>query len=807
MSTERIAGTEWGPVRYLKCPEEADELWGYATSPQRQTNLVVLPIRSAASFHERAGVFRRRVGAARIIGVFPSVQRELARRSPRLGLGDQDALVLRPLRAGERAKLPGSLVSASSDDELASKVAAKIFEEGLGAGPARAHAKAERQLRLRRASEAREPLPPTDDAQPRADPHAAPPHPRVTPATVANRFKPHKASTTTPPVAPVARRAGEVATEATPGPARRAVESSRTSYRAFWRIDGPVISTVRGELLAWLGSKRVPAALVEAESGKESIDGKLHRWAFDVGRSDDASALAFTLEQPTRDGTFTTEISAYEGQDGRSWVFVHVYNDADRFVDSPNIASSLIRALDIREAGQRLGVTLEPVSGVDALALLEDEQRRLPVVMYAVNGAPGEERYEAAVARARQWVPKLVGQAHLVLLDAAAGHEFNTLVARELELWPWSMRVYQPGFERDDAEQKFSHRYLSQGYLSDSDDRRVSGRLIGLVRAVAQRGQTPSEVRRAQRLLDRVREDREQTERKAQLQQAVEPVGDAVSHAHSPAELQLMAQLLPLVQSLFSPDAAPDDIVAELEDKLTAQDLAPRVEKLQTELDQTTDALEFAKLELQDVRAEALAETADLERQLERSKREASYYQQELSKLDAGRAYSYVDEDPVEDIDDIEIVLSRARGLAHVEVTWDEDVVRQIAAWDKNNVVPRVAWQALEALDAFAKAWVCGEFRGNFLDYAEQHEGFGPRKIAMQESNQTMKRWGKEREFRVPTSVDPSGVYRMQSHIRLCSQSGSIATRMYFLDDLAHTGKIYVGYLGEHLTNTQTANF
>jgi hypothetical protein len=66
-------------------------------------------------------------------------------------------------------------------------------------------------------------------------------------------------------------------------------------------------------------------------------------------------------------------------------------------------------------------------------------------------------------------------------------------------------------------------------------------------------------------------------------------------------------------------------------------------------------------------------------------------------------------------------------------------------------------------------------------------------------------RWRREREFPVPSAFDASKRTFMGSHIRIgASASGQISPRLYFFDATALTGKIYVGYLGRHLTNTRT---
>jgi hypothetical protein len=68
----------------------------------------------------------------------------------------------------------------------------------------------------------------------------------------------------------------------------------------------------------------------------------------------------------------------------------------------------------------------------------------------------------------------------------------------------------------------------------------------------------------------------------------------------------------------------------------------------------------------------------------------------------------------------------------------------------------------------------------------------------------TRAKFSSARTFRVPEEVDPSGRILMEAHIKL-RPVGYPAPRMYFHDDTAGaTGKIWIGYLGEHLPNTRT---
>ncbi|WP_283137438.1 hypothetical protein [Rhizohabitans arisaemae] len=119
-------------------------------------------------------------------------------------------------------------------------------------------------------------------------------------------------------------------------------------------------------------------------------------------------------------------------------------------------------------------------------------------------------------------------------------------------------------------------------------------------------------------------------------------------------------------------------------------------------------------------------------------------------------------------------------------------------------------WDALQALDAYATARTSGRFHGGFYDWCVQPPPGLPSitltMLSMRESEAVSGRpkFRDARTFRVPAEVDPSGGVFMQAHVRL-QRVGYPAPRMYFHDDAGGpTGKIWIGYLGEHLPNTRT---
>lgn len=77
--------------------------------------------------------------------------------------------------------------------------------------------------------------------------------------------------------------------------------------------------------------------------------------------------------------------------------------------------------------------------------------------------------------------------------------------------------------------------------------------------------------------------------------------------------------------------------------------------------------------------------------------------------------------------------------------------------------------------------------------------------IKMVESETVLRteRFRAARFFPVGPDTDPSGHAYFGAHIAL-ERYRNPAPRLYFLDDVARTGVLYIGYVGEHLPNTKT---
>lgn len=630
-------------------------------------------------------------------------------------------------------------------------------------------------------------------------------------------------------------------------------QSARSSYRAFFDVEGHLIQPALKELGSWLAEKQLDADLSTNSTGSTDVDGTRYEWTFTRGTSAKSEAFHFVMNQASEDNpvTFTTVMTADEKADGRgSWLFLHVYNDGDQPCGTPRIAKALLKSLTVEDGDRplRSGPLRINEAGVDELLQsLRSRVRRLPIQIIATDETLGSKALAELPRLAAKWTKSLAGQSHVVILDPPATTRFNSLVPDEFCVRPWTLRTYRPGIALIGLMEARQQREISTTRLAESPDWKIDRLLVGATRAITQQHPAPREVREVQALLARL----ERAERVEQAHPVLTPEPPADQPTLPLGDPQPADTASPKVDQPSEPQPRVpqfDDDLVEAEATVSRTDIDHRLAQLHdailqtlgvaeltdevvddvlallTEPDQqssTTQELEQQLLEVQNER-NALLETAselrdegelteaellNAQQEIHKRERELRFLRQEL--IDAGAAeaaYSYVDEDPLTGIADIFDVLERVPRFEYVVPTWNDDEVMDLDEIDNFGNVPKIAWSALTVMERYCRAKKDDGYAKGFQHFVEEHgELLTPKRVAMGETAQTMARWGDERRFPVPTEVDPSGYVHMEAHIKL-TRDGINSPRMHFYDDTNRTGKIYVGYLGRHLTNTKTAN-
>lgn len=128
---------------------------------------------------------------------------------------------------------------------------------------------------------------------------------------------------------------------------------------------------------------------------------------------------------------------------------------------------------------------------------------------------------------------------------------------------------------------------------------------------------------------------------------------------------------------------------------------------------------------------------------------------------------------------------------------------------DSQGGYPARFWEYVLVLRDYAIECLEHGFSGSVHDYLNSDSVRGRKcpterhKANESESVQNNSRARRERTFRVPETVVPEGKMFMRAHFAPTHRDRR-APRMYYYADLENTKKIYIGYLGVHLTNSKT---
>ncbi|WP_187289421.1 hypothetical protein [Xylanimonas cellulosilytica] len=128
------------------------------------------------------------------------------------------------------------------------------------------------------------------------------------------------------------------------------------------------------------------------------------------------------------------------------------------------------------------------------------------------------------------------------------------------------------------------------------------------------------------------------------------------------------------------------------------------------------------------------------------------------------------------------------------------DQARRVDHDAKAAVWARRTWNALIDLDAFAHTPVAEEWSFHRYLSAQPAARTSAVHVAEGESDTVVDSYlAKQREFPVPTSVDPTGFAQVFAHVRIESGGKPPAPRLYYLDHRARSGRVVITYAGPHL--------
>lgn len=527
-------------------------------------------------------------------------------------------------------------------------------------------------------------------------------------------------------------------------------------YRALFNVTSSEFVASAPEVAQdWLRWKlRRDDITVGAEDGSVEAEDRgatAHWW---LRQDDDSRAVFRTIVYEDRkalnEQVRTTFTAFADGE--TSWALT----DIERWVTSPDahawipvapsIVTDLLDRFECRRGNTRLCRSARVVAPSDVAVLvreLSDEARELPIVIATTSDL---EPTKTSESRAFDLAKTLAGVAPVVLLAPGAVSEFSKTMfsdfGERMDVYRSSVRVYNPGLGAS-GDSPYRHRLVQF--------RRFQGRPNSVaVRVVA----GPI------------------------LARSTETPPPPVWRSH----------IRELLDSTGGDDAELIELYEEenQEVKRTLAELSDSNQELQLQYEQTEE------------------DNSELLKELDELRGLIRFLQSRLADYNSPDAYvTTVAEDPFTPDWCAEVVDEAKKRFALLVIP---DTVRDGAAALDEHVNPnwgRRAWSAFQALQAYAEAKQAGR-TGDFRTYCESHTDGAkvPTSwIGRHESKTTTatERFRRLRMLPISKEVDSSGSILMEEHIRI-QQGGMPSPRIHYHDDTGGaTGKIHVGWFGDHL--------
>lgn len=532
------------------------------------------------------------------------------------------------------------------------------------------------------------------------------------------------------------------------------------------------------------------------------------------------------------------------------------------FPNRPWLVKNILDGYACYDRGMRTSddpIQVSDEEGVaEFLQNLEDEKHRGLIIACGTDGTVEAEAWKRILD---DITTECAGQATVYQLTPRATEMVNARVSEKHALTPYALRTFKPGAVLDDPTDGLRHRVLSARALLGKNKKEFT-RMFGRVSREHSRALPPDPfMRRLDAItgaeLDRVTFERAEEARAALRASSPRVIEEGIA---APVADRVEASLENVVRSgaviADEVSTSPSIAVGEVEMlRIEVEDLRARLaeargeaveagsenERMRAEL-----ALSRAKYErLSDAHVRDLdrlgrvyeAEIADLSARLddktleveiqlearqeaEKEARRARYdldlARRELLEAGLDTTPLYLEkEDPYAEANFSNWEELEAFGpdvFPRLVLSYDTDAAESLAQHGRSLSWLRETCNILAMLDEYAAFRASDEgrgFRGGLHQYLRGGAPAGARlipavRVRDSESETSVNMWGDERRFKVPESVDPSGFRTMLAHIEI-QHFKSVSPRLYFEDRTGDLGKVVIGYIGRHLTNTKTS--
>lgn len=524
--------------------------------------------------------------------------------------------------------------------------------------------------------------------------------------------------------------------------------------------------------------------------------------------------LAVSLVEENSGTQWTTEFLIHDEHGDRDWISFVVRSADGRFVNVPRLARYLTQVLPLSD-GELDFSDEPPVFGeydVDRLIeMIMDDQRH---GLLFVAGTDTSLPFDLYRARVNTWSREICGLAQMVVLDPNGTQALADRIGPYLAASAWTIRSYQPGANTTDPWDARRHRMIGTARLGTMSDGRLRYLLGDIARQQAASRPPDPAVQKLRRRFERFENSRLLEQVTARPAATIAPetrplAPDATDSNTSTND----GALLDLVRRMLGLDQITEDSLLEFRanqvERSALQALEARVTKLQAENENLEDKLLTKEEEFLDALDVAQSDVELARLDLDQRDSTVAWLQARLKERNDYEA-EYLDV-PSEFVKsrpgDFDEFITRVEELDSVCFSGDTSEVAKLSQVDTNDAALRSAWDAVLTLIDYARARAEGACEHG-LEHYLKHPPAGyfvipSRKFGASETSATMKAFGSERIFPVPTSVHPSGRIEMKAHFKL-ARIGMSSPRMYVLDCHPAEPRVYIGYLGTHLTNTHT---
>lgn len=551
-----------------------------------------------------------------------------------------------------------------------------------------------------------------------------------------------------------------------------------------------------------------------------------------------------------------TATSLPNGNEARQLIVVEVNNDgvisdgrnASDTTDPPRIVRDLLDVARARDFHADLQMSSSPtvVDIHDVPAMLEalmDERRGISLVIAGAMPLIPISSWRSLIGKL---VKNSVGTTASYVLTEEAHGALNHALSDSHKVDNGAVRTFLPGVAPGDRADAYRHRILTPTSLAEAlrEGNRIRPSLVRVHAASARRRlleqPLPHQAQRSARILEReelklLSEDVPSgpTSNKVEPAQSAEPPTTAqvrkpddfsakepslgpFNAAVVPLEADATHELEQLVLALTGSSQISPSSIRLIRDKFASN--ASAIARHATQVDGLLDRLNASKDEL--AQLQSSEESLILELAVEAEQRRAAdrLSQYRGDRLKDLQVYDGLHDPDGGDLDrspgSVQDLLDRLeideRVSEFIRFTGDLDTAVDIDIRDGVGRYAAAFWEYILVMRDYCHEKRDRGFSGNLYMYLTQDDTKGrkcdPKRFAPTESDtvQSKPEWRDERRRPVPVDVNAAGFVHMMAHFKP-THKDSIAPRMHIYDDSAGpTGKMYIGYIGRHLSNTKT---